>query len=113
MAKARFSLDGHVGEILIADPPLNLFGLDLLRELRSAVEEACDSPARAVLVRAEGEHFSAGADVAMFLGRDEAAARALIEEFIPTIRRFGELAVPTVAAVQGLRPASRWRSHAI
>jgi enoyl-CoA hydratase/carnithine racemase len=102
MAKARFSLDGHVGEILIADPPLNLFGLDLLRELRSAVEEACDSPARAVLVRAEGEHFSAGADVAMFLGRDEAAARALIEEFIPTIRRFGELAVPTVAAVQGL-----------
>jgi enoyl-CoA hydratase/carnithine racemase len=55
-----------------------------------------------VLVRAEGEHFSAGADVAMFRGRDEAAARALIEEFMPTIRRFAEIEVPTIAAVHGL-----------
>ena len=30
MAKARFPSDGHVGEIVLADPPLNLFGLELL-----------------------------------------------------------------------------------
>jgi enoyl-CoA hydratase/carnithine racemase len=102
MARASFNLKGGVGEIVIADPPLNLFGLELSRNLARAVEQARDSPARAILVRAEGENFSAGANVEMFLGRDEPAARELIEEFMPTIRRFAEIEVPTVAAVQGL-----------
>ena len=102
MAKASFSLEGGVGEIVIADPPLNLFGLELSRDLARAADEARGSAARAVLIRAEGDNFSAGANVEMFLGRDEAAARELIEEFMPTIRRFAEIEVPTVAAVQGL-----------
>jgi enoyl-CoA hydratase/carnithine racemase len=102
MAKAQFTLEGEVGEIVIADPPLNLFGMELARDLTSATEEARESAARAVLVRAEGDNFSAGANVEIFLGRDEAAARELIEEFIPVIRRFAEIPVPTVAAVQGL-----------
>jgi enoyl-CoA hydratase/carnithine racemase len=102
MAKARFTMEGGVGEIVIADPPLNLFGLELSRDLANAAGEARDSDARAVLVRAEGDNFSAGANVEMFLGRDEAAARELIEEFMPAIRAFAEIEVPTVAAVQGL-----------
>jgi enoyl-CoA hydratase len=102
MANAQFNLEGDVGEIVIADPPLNLFGLELSRDLASAAGEAGDSAARAIVVRAEGDNFSAGANVEMFLGRDEEAARALIEEFMPAIRRFSELTVPTVVAVQGL-----------
>ncbi len=101
MAKARFSLEGGVGEIVLADPPLNLFGLELARDLAAATEQARDSDARAILVRAEGQNFSAGANVEMFLDRDEAAARELIEEFMPAIRRFAEISAPTVAAVQG------------
>ncbi len=101
MAKAQFSQEGGVGEIVLADPPLNLFGLELARDLAAATEQARDSDARAILVRAEGENFSAGANVEMFLDRDEAAARELIEEFMPVIRRFAEISVPTVAAVQG------------
>ena len=53
-------------------------------------------------MRAEGDNFSAGANVEIFLDRDEASARELIAEFLPAIRRFGEIGVPTVAAVQGL-----------
>ena len=102
MAKALFSLDGDAGEIVIADPPLNLFDLELLSDLANAAEEARDSTARAILVRAEGENFSGGANVEIFLGRDEAAARELIAGFMPTIRRFTEIKVPTVAAVHGL-----------
>lgn len=102
MAQARFTLEGAVGEIVLADPPLNLFGLELARSLAHAAGEARDSEARAVLVRAEGDNFSAGANVEMFLGRDEAAARELIEEFMPAIRRFAEIEAPTVAVVQGL-----------
>ena len=80
MAKARFTLDGDIGEVVFADPPLNLFGLELARDLAGAVGEAGGSGARAVLVRAEGDNFSAGANVEIFLDRDEQAARELIEE---------------------------------
>lgn len=102
MAKVQFTLDGAVGEIVIADPPLNLFGLELARDLAAATTEARQSGARAILVRAEGDNFSAGANVEIFLDRDEAEARELIEEFLPAIRRFAESPVPTVAAVHGL-----------
>ena len=101
MAKVHFSLKGDVGEIVLDDPPLNLFGLELSRDLAAAATQARDSQARAILIRAEGDNFSAGANVEMFLGRDEAAARELIDEFMPAIRRFGEIEVPTVAVVQG------------
>src|SRR3954466_4655219 len=102
MSKARFTLQGDVGEIVLDDPPLNLFGPELARDVATAAGEARASSARAVLIRAEGDNFSAGANVEMFLGRDEAAARELIEEFMPAIRRFADIQVPTVAAVQGL-----------
>lgn len=99
---AEFRLDDGLGEIVISDPPLNLFGLELSRELGAAATAAAESDVRAVLIRAEGDNFSAGADVNMFLDRDEVAARELLREFVPAIRRFAELEVPTVAAVQGL-----------
>jgi len=102
MAKVEFKQDGDVGEIALADPPLNLFSLELSRALAGAAAEARDSDARAILVRAEGDNFSAGANVEMFIGRDEKAARELIEEFMPAIRNFAEIEVPTLAAVQGL-----------
>jgi enoyl-CoA hydratase/carnithine racemase len=102
MAKAEFRLEGDVGEIVIADPPLNLFDIDLSRDVARAAAEAAGSDARAVLLRAEGDNFSAGVDVDLFVGRDAAAARDLISEFMPAIRRFAEIEVPTVAAVQGL-----------
>jgi enoyl-CoA hydratase/carnithine racemase len=101
MAKARFDLEGDVGEIVVADPPLNLFDLELARDLTEATQRAADSAARAILVRAEGDNFSAGANVEIFLGRDEAAAHELIAEFMPLIRRFAAIPVPTVAAVRG------------
>ena len=102
MAKVQFSLEAGVGEIVLADPPLNLFDMELARGLAEVTQQASDSDARAILVRAEGDNFSAGANVEIFLDRDEAAARELIAEFMPAIRRFGEIPVPTIAAVQGL-----------
>jgi enoyl-CoA hydratase/carnithine racemase len=102
MAKAHFNLEGGVGELVLADPPLNLFARDLMDDLAAATEEAERSDARAILVRAEGDNFSAGANVEIFLDRDEAAARELLSEFVPLIRRAATLPVPVVAAVNGL-----------
>jgi enoyl-CoA hydratase/carnithine racemase len=102
MAKAEFRLEDGLGEVVISDPPLNLMGMELLADLASATEAAAASDARAVLVRAEGDAFSGGANVEIFLDRDEQAARELIEGFMPMIRRFSEIPIPTVCAVQGL-----------
>ena len=57
MAKVQFSQEGGVGEIVLTDPPLNLFDLELARDLAEATEQARDSDARAILVRAEGREL--------------------------------------------------------
>jgi enoyl-CoA hydratase/carnithine racemase len=102
MSKATFEQRGDLGEMVISDPPLNLVDLELAADLGAAIEQAAQSSARAILVRAEGDNFSAGANVEMFLDRDEHAARELLEGFIGMLRRFESLPVPTVCAVQGL-----------
>jgi len=40
MGKVSFEQDGNVGIIMISDPPLNLFSLDLIAELSAATAEA-------------------------------------------------------------------------
>jgi enoyl-CoA hydratase/carnithine racemase len=102
MAKAEFRVEDDLGEVVISDPPLNLFGMELLNDLVDATGAAAASDARAILVRAEGDAFSGGANVEIFLDRDERAARELIAGFMPMIREFSEISVPTVCAVQGL-----------
>jgi enoyl-CoA hydratase len=102
MTRVGFSVTDGVGEVAIDDPPLNLFGLELINGLNDAAHQAATSEARAILVRAEGDNFSAGANVQIFLDRDEDSARELIAGFIPMIRRFTEIHVPTIAAVHGL-----------
>jgi enoyl-CoA hydratase/carnithine racemase len=102
MSKATFHQQGDLGEVVISDPPLNLVDLELAADLQEAIENAANADIRAVLVRAEGDNFSAGANVEIFLDRDERAARELLEGFMGAIRRFESLDQPTVCAVQGL-----------
>src|SRR3546814_16819681 len=57
---------------------------------------------RALIVRSEGPHFCAGADVKMFLDRSEAYARHQFSRALPLIiQRLEELPVPVIATVQG------------
>ena len=67
MPLVTFRQIDHLGEIVIDNPPQNLFGGELLTDLRTAVDDAAGSDVRAVLVRAEGDDFSAGADAAVFV----------------------------------------------
>jgi len=48
------------------------------------VDQAADSDIRALLLRAEGADFSAGADVSVFVGLDEAQA-AELETTVPSL----------------------------
>jgi enoyl-CoA hydratase/carnithine racemase len=101
MPLVMFQQIDHLGEIVIDSPPQNLFSGELLTDLRTAVDDAASSDVRAVLVRAEGGDFSAGADVAVFTGIDEALAPELEATVVGLIHAIEDLPVPTVALIHG------------
>jgi enoyl-CoA hydratase/carnithine racemase len=101
MPLVTFQGDDLLGEIVIDSPPLNLFSGDLLADLRAAVDAAAESDIRALLVRAEGDDFSAGADVSVFSGLDEAEAGELEKTVLSLIGAIEDLPVPGLALIHG------------
>jgi enoyl-CoA hydratase len=101
MPAAAFELNDQLGEIVIDNPPLNLFSARLIADLRAAVQQAAASEARAVVLRAEGDAFSAGADVSIFAGLDEDGATALMSDALSLIAAIEDIPVPMVALVHG------------
>jgi len=89
------------GECLTADP--DLIGHDPisthLLAAFSQVEAA--QGLRALVLRGEGNVFSAGADVALFAGLSATQLRPLIGSFIDLGHRIERLPFPTLAAVHG------------
>jgi enoyl-CoA hydratase/carnithine racemase len=62
MDKVRFETSADaLGVLTLTNPPLNLFSMELIEDLRAAVSKARNSPLRALLVRSEGKVFSGGA----------------------------------------------------
>jgi len=101
MPLVNFTNQHQLGEIVIDRPPLNLFSLELLADLRSAIHQATASDIRGLLVRAEGTDFSAGADVAVFIGLDETRAAELEETVLSLIASIEALPVPALALIHG------------
>jgi enoyl-CoA hydratase/carnithine racemase len=101
MSKIRFEASDALGLLTLANPPLNLFDEELIADLRAAVNQAMQLPLRGLLVRAEGKHFSGGADVKIFMGRTADEARQRFTSHLRTISDLEELPFPTIAAVQG------------
>ncbi len=98
--RARLERDGDLGVLVIDDPPLNLFGRELLRDVLAALDES--EGVRALLVRAEGKVFTGGADVHVFHGLSPQDARGFVADLLEVTHRLEDLPVPTVAAVHGL-----------
>jgi enoyl-CoA hydratase len=102
MPPARYERLGEAAEIVISAPPLNLFGPDLFSALEEAVARAAAERPRGLLVRAEGDVFSAGVDVHVCEGLDEAGASALTERLLALTRALEDLPLPTLAVAHGL-----------
>jgi enoyl-CoA hydratase/carnithine racemase len=101
MSKVRFEVLGALGFLTLVNPPLNLFDEELITDLRTAVSKARQGSLRALLVQAEGKHFSGGADVAIFKGKTASEARQRFTSHLRTIADLEELPFPTIAVVQG------------
>src|SRR5262249_59886383 len=89
------------GELVTTTPPQNQTTADALTDFSVALTEVAKSDVRAVLLRAEGDDFSFGADPSIFDGMDEAKAMGLAGAVLGFISAFEELPGPTVALVQG------------
>jgi enoyl-CoA hydratase/carnithine racemase len=101
MNKVRLETSGSLGILSLTNPPLNLFSEELIEDLRTAVNQAKQLSLRALLVRADGKHFSGGADVVVFQGKTANDARERFTRHLRTIFDLEELPFPTIAAVQG------------
>jgi enoyl-CoA hydratase/carnithine racemase len=98
----RLERGAELAVLTIDSPPLNLFNRAMWDALREHVGALSADPPRGLLIRAEGKVVSAGVDVHVFSGLDEAAARRLWEPEIQTMHALQALPCPTVFAAHAL-----------
>jgi enoyl-CoA hydratase/carnithine racemase len=99
---ARFEADGDVGVLTIDDPPLNLFGDELIGDLVAAIDEAEKDMPRALVVRAEGKVFTGGVDVQVFAGLTHEQGATLFEDLVKIVHKLEAMPIPTIASVHAL-----------
>jgi len=94
--------DQGVATAIISNPPLNIYDLDMRDGLIEAISAVRDNPdVRAFLLRSEGEHFSAGADLTEFGSASSIfEARRIRWERDPWLPLLS-LPVPTIASLRG------------
>jgi enoyl-CoA hydratase len=102
MSQARYETHGDVAEIVISNPPLNLWGPELIAGVEDGIARAGAERPRALIVRAEGEVFSAGVDVHVFEGLDAESAAALTGRLLRLAHAVEDLPLPTLAVAHGL-----------
>jgi enoyl-CoA hydratase/carnithine racemase len=96
---------GTVAELTLDDPPLNIVGTELLRELDEALgalEAAAPDDVRALVVTGRGDKaFSVGSNVKEFEEHRKPGGRARFEMEARVAQRLAGLPMPTVAAIEG------------
>ena len=96
---------GMVAQLTLDDPPLNIIGTSLLRELDEALgqlENAAPGDVRAVVVTGRGDRaFSVGSNVKEFEEHRRSGGRARFEMEARVAQRLAGLPMPTIAAIEG------------
>jgi enoyl-CoA hydratase/carnithine racemase len=101
----RLERDGPVAQIVLSNPPLNLFTDSSFDEAMACLDDVEASDLRALVWRAEGEIMSGGVDVANFQRIvDEGPERAseFAAPLVGATRRLEALEIPTLALCHGV-----------
>ncbi|MEO1246343.1 MAG: enoyl-CoA hydratase-related protein [Pseudomonadota bacterium] len=81
---------------------LNGFDTEMRRALLAAIEKAAgDESVRAVVLRAEGRCFSAGADLKAGFDAERGVEGQLQDEYRPSLEAIADVPKPVIAAVHG------------
>jgi enoyl-CoA hydratase/carnithine racemase len=102
MPSVRYERDGDIGHVVLADPPLNLFGAKMIEDLVAAIDAADADRPRALVVRAEGKVFTGGVDVHVFAGLTHEQGATLFEDLVKIVHKLEAMPVPTIASVHSL-----------
>ncbi len=98
----RFEQDGAVGVLTLDAPPMNLFSRELVESLEEQLGAIEAARPRALVLRAEGQVFTAGVDVSTFSGLTPADAAEFCNRLLAITHRVEALPFPTIACVHGL-----------
>ncbi len=98
----RYERKGNVGVITLDAPPLNLFGEQLTNDLIVALQEAEANSPRALVIRAEGDVFTGGADVHVFDDKTPEQAQEFFDDLLKITHTLEDMELPTLASVHGL-----------
>jgi cyclohexa-1,5-dienecarbonyl-CoA hydratase len=86
-------------DIILNSPPLNILTIAMMKEIITAVKEASkDQNLKVLVFRAEGKHFSAGADVAEHTAD---RVKEMIGVFSEMFQSISEVRGVTIAVVDG------------
>jgi enoyl-CoA hydratase/carnithine racemase len=102
MPRVRYERGGDVGYVVLDEPPLNLFTVELTNDLIAALEEAEGDMPRALVVRAAGKVFTGGVDVHVFDDKTPEQAQAFFDDLLTITHKLEDMPWPTIASVQGL-----------
>jgi enoyl-CoA hydratase/carnithine racemase len=101
MPHLHVSIEDTIAEFTLDNPPQNRVDEDMTNELIAAVGKAEEAGARAILLRATGENFSFGGDIATWVDLGIRDLRAKFENFMFAFNRFEQVPIPVIAAVNG------------
>jgi cyclohexa-1,5-dienecarbonyl-CoA hydratase len=95
----RVTVEDGIAELLLDQPPLNVFDIALLHGFADAIDDlGAQRDLRLIVIRAHGKVFSAGVDVGQHIGKDLAP---MLEAFSRAAGRLLASEVPTFAVAQG------------
>jgi cyclohexa-1,5-dienecarbonyl-CoA hydratase len=96
----KFFKKNNIAEIVLCNPPVNIMTQAMMGEINSVLEQLVnDNTLHLLLFRAEGNHFSAGADVAEHT-KDK--CKEMIPEFSKLFFNLNKIECPTIAIVHGM-----------
>src|SRR5918993_3945494 len=96
----RFRLEDRVGRITFARPPLNVFNIEMMREITSALGECNLRELVAIVFDADKDCRSFSAGVAVEEHVQETIFQ-MLDTFHAIFRQLEQLAKPTIAVVDG------------
>ena len=99
----RLEREGPLAMLVVDNPPLNLSGQAVFEALVARLDEVADSDARALVLRADGDLFTGGADVNDFNRVvEEGGADKSFGSLLIAAHKLEALEFPTLSLVHGL-----------
>ena len=100
MQNIRFNFDDRVGRITFARPPLNVFNIEMMREITAALGECARPDTVAIVFDADKDcrAFSAGVAVEEHV---QDAIFQMLDAFHSIFRVLEQIAKPTIAVIDG------------